>query len=326
METTSLTLNTSINEFYTGLTGNISSTFTGTPFAAPALDVVHCLIGTKVEGLSTALTWLHENAHVSLPQVKDNIFALSDDASNELVSSLDGGEGGDDSTSSSIVKTLVDQYRRALEKERLVFLFMLGLYGLVVFFAAIAVFWHEIVTPRWKRRRGDSPDHSSTILYTEKSGFEPSIKSTSFLAAASANLRGSLSAFKPRKRQASAESVLTEKDKVASFQFPVRPFPKRPASKPPTPRASSIPASYHQGTESTANLLAPSASPPLSSALRQSRAAQAPVEPELSLPYLYGAAAPAVAPYPARSSAARSSHGNHLINPFVTPFDGPNGS
>ena len=323
VETTSLTLNTSINEFYDGLTGNINSTFSGTVFAAPALDVVHCLIGTKVEGLSTALTWLHENAHITLPQVKENVFALSDDASNELVSSLDGGNRDQSDASSSIVRTLVDQYRRALEKERQIFLFMLGLYGLVVLFALIAVFWHEVVGPCLKHRKGGEAGSEPTVFYTEKSGFEPSINSRSFMAAASAKL----AALRPRKRQKTAKSGMTEEEKVAHFQFPVEPFASRPLLKPAMPRSSSGAPAYHNGSNSTANLLAPArsgASPPRTSPMT-SKPVMPAAEPEFSLPYLYGDAAPTISPYPARS-AGSSGRASHPMNPFVTPFDGPNGS
>lgn len=186
-----------MNDFYDGLTDAINKTFTGTVFAAPALDVVYCLIGTKVEGLSTALTWLHDNAHLTLPQVKENIFALSDDASNELVSSLDDGpDGTSDSASSSVVRTLVDQYRRALEKERQVFYFMLGLYGLVVLFAVIAILWTELVAPQIRRKHDSEDQQQNDFPYNEKSGFEPSIKAEKgFMAAAGAKGRQWISRY-----------------------------------------------------------------------------------------------------------------------------------
>lgn len=54
------TLNDTLVEFYAGLTGAINSTFGGTVFNGPAQDLVRCLIGYKIEAVSTALTWLHE--------------------------------------------------------------------------------------------------------------------------------------------------------------------------------------------------------------------------------------------------------------------------
>lgn len=60
VESSTTNINTTINEFYTGLTGAISSTFQETVFATAALGVVNCLIGTKIEAVSKALTWLHE--------------------------------------------------------------------------------------------------------------------------------------------------------------------------------------------------------------------------------------------------------------------------
>lgn len=60
MNETSVTLNTTIVSFYDGLTSAISGTFGNTVLKDPALDVVNCLIGSKIIGLSHALTWLHE--------------------------------------------------------------------------------------------------------------------------------------------------------------------------------------------------------------------------------------------------------------------------
>jgi hypothetical protein len=60
VDSTTTNINTTINAFYSELTGAISSTFQNTVFATPALGVVNCLIGTKIEAVSKALTWLHE--------------------------------------------------------------------------------------------------------------------------------------------------------------------------------------------------------------------------------------------------------------------------
>lgn len=83
---------------------------------------------------------------------------LSPERSDELVSSLDGSNSEAASASSSLVETLVGQYRSALEKERTVFLIMLGLYGLVIAFGLLALLWHEKLGPRWSRRKYTDPD------------------------------------------------------------------------------------------------------------------------------------------------------------------------
>jgi hypothetical protein len=79
---------------------------------------------------------------------------LTPDKSEELVSSINGGNPQDASSSDSIVQSLVGQYRKTLEKERIIFLIMLGLYGLVVVFGLLAIIWNELLGPRWRRRRG----------------------------------------------------------------------------------------------------------------------------------------------------------------------------
>jgi hypothetical protein len=99
------------------------------------------------------LTEFCSNGHVTLPKVDPNIFMLSPSASDELVNSLDDPNAPSGSKSSSIVKTLIDEYRSMLEQERLGFLVLLGLYLLVIIFGLTAVLWHELVTPRLSARR-----------------------------------------------------------------------------------------------------------------------------------------------------------------------------
>ena len=104
------------------------------------------------------------NAHLSLPLVSDNIFALSNNTSTELVSSLDGSGNAMSSASPSIVGALIDEYRQVLLKERLAFLCLLGLYLLVLLFASFAVVWHELGILRWHTRHTGVSGLKSLVL------------------------------------------------------------------------------------------------------------------------------------------------------------------
>ena len=180
-----MTLNTTINELYAGVTGAIQGTFGSTVFAAPALELVNCLLGSKIVDISTALTWLHKsgffissimpllivlsasNAHVSLPLVGNDIFALSNDSSQELVASLDSPSTADAGTTSSIVGALIEDYRNVLVKERVAFLLLLGLYFLVVLLGLLSIAWHELMASR--RHSSGSTSSDIRILALEKS-------------------------------------------------------------------------------------------------------------------------------------------------------------
>lgn len=83
---------------------------------------------------------------------------LSPSASDELVSSLDAPAST--SGPSSVVKTLMQEYRGALQKERWSFLLLIGLYLLVVLLGVLAIIGHEYVLPRWRPRSGSSKEIS----------------------------------------------------------------------------------------------------------------------------------------------------------------------
>ena len=54
----------------------------------PAEEIINCLIGLKIEALQKGLTWLHDNAKISLPKVAPDTFSLG--AINSLSSDSPG--------------------------------------------------------------------------------------------------------------------------------------------------------------------------------------------------------------------------------------------
>ncbi|PWZ00231.1 hypothetical protein BCV70DRAFT_161136, partial [Testicularia cyperi] len=134
VDTTTTTLNTTLNEFLDGVTDVLTSTFGGTPFNAPLQTFVDCILGQKVKGIESALTWIHDNAHVNFSTVPDDVLMLSDDRQEQLVQpirqSLLGSEQGDGD--GGLVGTIVSRYRSHLEKELVMFWVLVGIYGAVL--------------------------------------------------------------------------------------------------------------------------------------------------------------------------------------------------
>jgi hypothetical protein len=62
---TTTALNDTIVAFYDELQSAVNSTLGGTVLASPAQEFLRCLIGTKIQSLEAALTFLHDNLQVT---------------------------------------------------------------------------------------------------------------------------------------------------------------------------------------------------------------------------------------------------------------------
>ncbi|KAG9102201.1 plasma membrane fusion protein prm1, partial [Ceratobasidium sp. 370] len=154
---TTVTLNNTLVAFYSDVQNTVNAVFGGTLLEAPAQEFVRCLIGTKVQGLENALTFIHDNLKVNMPTVSDDVLLLSNssvDAITQPISLAAVGDGSasDDGSGSGIVGKVIARYIASLEKERLMFFIFLGIWGFVVLVAICIVLWHTFGA-RWLHNR-----------------------------------------------------------------------------------------------------------------------------------------------------------------------------
>lgn len=144
---TTTTLNNTINDFYTELQDAVNSVFNGTILQSPVDEFIHCFIGSKVDAIENALTFLHDNLHINIPRVNDTVLVLSSDDVNEvtrpIATAAIGGDNGQGQSSQGLVGRLVGAYVKSLKQERIVFGIFMGLWGLVVLMALGVIFWHS---------------------------------------------------------------------------------------------------------------------------------------------------------------------------------------
>ncbi|TFY75661.1 hypothetical protein EWM64_g8351 [Hericium alpestre] len=74
---TTTTLNDTVNAFYTDVQDLVNSIFGGTILEQPAQEFIQCFIGSKVDAIEEALTFLHDNLHVNMPRVNESALVLS---------------------------------------------------------------------------------------------------------------------------------------------------------------------------------------------------------------------------------------------------------
>ncbi|KAF8647151.1 hypothetical protein AX16_006982 [Volvariella volvacea WC 439] len=154
---TTSTLNTTINEFYDDIQNAVSTAFGGTILEQPAQEFIRCLIGTKVDAIENALTFMQENLRVDMPRVNDSALVLSqesvDEAARPIALAAIGGGNDDDQ---GLVGRLINSYADTLKKERIMFGIFMGIWGIVVFMGLCVVLWHSfgrgIVENRRRRR------------------------------------------------------------------------------------------------------------------------------------------------------------------------------
>lgn len=79
VNTTTTSLNSTVAGFYAEVQSIVNSTFGGTVLDSPAQEFVRCLIGTKVQSIENALTFLHDNFKVRSPLYSILMIAFADD-------------------------------------------------------------------------------------------------------------------------------------------------------------------------------------------------------------------------------------------------------
>lgn len=141
---TTISLNTTVNEFYTDVENAVNSVFGGTILEQPAQDFIRCFIGSKVDAIENALTFLHDNLKIDMPRMNESALMLSQSSVDETVKPIAAaaiGGGADDNE--GLIGRLVNSYADSLKKERIMFSIFLGLWGIVVLMGLAVVFWHS---------------------------------------------------------------------------------------------------------------------------------------------------------------------------------------
>ncbi|PFH53747.1 hypothetical protein AMATHDRAFT_54233 [Amanita thiersii Skay4041] len=155
VNTTTTTLNTTLNEFYNDVQNAISVVFDGTILENPAHEFIRCFIGTKVEAIENALTFLHDNLKVDMPRMNQSALVLSPETVNEAARPIAAAAvgGGDDGDDRGLVGKIVDAYADSLRKERIMFAIFMGLWGVIVLMAICILLWRTYGR-RWRESRG----------------------------------------------------------------------------------------------------------------------------------------------------------------------------
>lgn len=141
---TTTTLNSTLVGFYAEVQDLVTTVFGGTILENPMQEFVKCIIGTKVDALENALTFMHDNLHVNIARMNESVLVLSPANINEATQPIaEAAVGSGSDGDGGIVGRIVRAYVASLKKEEIMFLIFIGLWGFVVVIALLIILWHS---------------------------------------------------------------------------------------------------------------------------------------------------------------------------------------
>ncbi|KAF8629427.1 hypothetical protein AX15_003474 [Amanita polypyramis BW_CC] len=152
---TTTTLNNTVNAFYTDIQDAVTTLFNGTVFEQPAQEFIRCFIGSKVDAIEEALTFLHNNLEVNMPRVNESVLVLSPGSVNEAAQPIARAAvgSGNNGTNTGLIGKIIRSYEASLRKERVMFAIFMGLWGIVVLMAICILLWNSYGQPWLVERR-----------------------------------------------------------------------------------------------------------------------------------------------------------------------------
>lgn len=140
----SFAVNNTLNAFTDQMSTALNDTFGGTILYQPITEVLNCLIGLKIAGIESGLTWVTENAHVSFPTFRADVFSAGAESSISSSSSptdsflsSPGNVASDDITNA--VLKVTNKLAEGIKLEAAISGFIIGIWLLVVLIGAIRV-------------------------------------------------------------------------------------------------------------------------------------------------------------------------------------------
>ncbi|WVR08903.1 hypothetical protein IAU60_005962 [Kwoniella sp. DSM 27419] len=169
LNTTTVTLNTTLVEFYDGIEQALNTTFGGTILFNPITTFMYCILGSKIDNIEKGLTWIRDHAHIDLTTLPPNVLLLSNSSMKEIAtpiaaaavgsgaSSEPAGEGKEEE---GVVGSLIAHFESALKAERVFYGIMLAIWLALFLIGLIVVIWNSGGRDRFTAWRGLPPSGS----------------------------------------------------------------------------------------------------------------------------------------------------------------------
>ena len=157
LNTTAVTLNNTLVEFYGEVESILNTTFGGTIIYGPINTFLYCILGSKINNLEQGLTWVSQHAQITLPTLPPDVLLLSNSSMDEIaqpVAAAAVGSGGSNSGDQGIVGSLIEHYESALTFERNFYAILLGVWLGFALVGLCVLLWHSGGRDRYVAWRG----------------------------------------------------------------------------------------------------------------------------------------------------------------------------
>ncbi|MCO5565466.1 hypothetical protein L7F22_019139 [Adiantum nelumboides] len=172
---TTSTMNSTLNEFMDEIANVVNVTFANTPLFIPVQSFVGCVIGQKVNGIEKALTWIHDNAHVTFPLLNETMLILNNSTIQEAIQPVQNGFAGEENSQSGLLQSISEVYLTHLRKQRTMFLILILIYFILFIIGTILAIFHGKTTNVRSfcspRSRGFSMSMTNRNIDQERSHF-----------------------------------------------------------------------------------------------------------------------------------------------------------
>ncbi|KUL84658.1 hypothetical protein ZTR_06661 [Talaromyces verruculosus] len=118
VNTSTTALNDTLNTFLDKSNEVINATFGGTPLYGAVTGIFDCVVELKVESVQKGLTWAHDHAYISLPQLPNNTFSIGATSSVNTGDSFLSDPGSTTSNQiTEVVSEVIDKLKDGIETE-----------------------------------------------------------------------------------------------------------------------------------------------------------------------------------------------------------------
>ncbi|CZR53173.1 related to PRM1 Pheromone-regulated multispanning membrane protein involved in membrane fusion during mating [Phialocephala subalpina] len=159
VNTTTTALNDTLNTFSDEMTKALNVTFGGTILYQPVTGLYECLIGLKIAAFENVITWVQDNAHVTFPEFRTDVFSLGAEKSISSNSSTadsflsSPGNTTTDGITNAVVK-VTTKLEEAIRQEAIIAACLVGVWFIVVLMGAARVIYALLTRDKTRAEGG----------------------------------------------------------------------------------------------------------------------------------------------------------------------------
>jgi hypothetical protein len=152
VNTTTTSMNDTLNIFVETTSDILEKAFGGTILHEPVKEVINCVIGLKIKGVQRGLTWVQEHAHVNFPNMPNDTFSLGaiasiakDNDTNPETFLANPGDETADAISAAVVR-VTRAVESGIRTEAIISSFLIAIWFFVLFCAlmrALTLAWRH---------------------------------------------------------------------------------------------------------------------------------------------------------------------------------------